>query len=238
MIEKYGILPTSEEYAEAFRTLEANISPIYRRMLHENYYAPHKTLTAREMAQRVGYSRYSSANLHYGKFAGLICKYFGREYDFNLRILVRFSRLSSESELDWVMHPQVAEALEVIGWVEKIPLEEERFHREFHHKTECSLKEKSESRRQRLKQTSKFPSSVRVIRTEFKRNPDVVAEVLAHANGYCEECGNPAPFIRASDGTPYLEIHHKTFLSDGGEDTVENTMALCPNCHREKHFGM
>ncbi len=237
-MEKYGILPTSEEYAQAFLAVKTNISPIYRRMLQENYYAPNKTLTAREMAQRVGYSRYSSANLHYGKFAGLICKYFGREYDFNLRILVRFIRPSPESELDWVMHPQVAEALEIIGWVENTPLEEKDFHREFQKKTDCSLKEKSESRRQRLKEASGVPSCMQVIRTEFKRNPDVVAEVLVRANGYCEECGNPAPFIRASDRTPYLEIHHKTFLSEGGEDTVENTMALCPNCHREKHFGV
>ena len=237
-MEKYGILPTSEEYAQAFLAVETNILPIYRRMLQENYYAPDKTLTAREMAQRVGYSRYSSANLHYGKFAGLICKYFGREYDFNLRILVRFFRPFSESELAWVMHPQVAEALEVIGWVENTPLEEEKFHRQLYDKIESSLKEKSESRRQRLKQASKFPSSVRVVRTEFKRNPDVVAEVLARANGYCEECGKSAPFLRASDGTPYLEIHHKTFLSDDGEDTAENTIALCPNCHRKKHFGV
>jgi len=69
------------------------------------------------------------------------------------------------------------------------------------------------------------------------RNPDVIAEVLERANGICEYCGNPAPFNRASDGTPYLEIHHKKPLSQGGDDSVENAVALCPNCHREDHFG-
>jgi 5-methylcytosine-specific restriction protein A len=34
-----------------------------------------------------------------------------------------------------------------------------------------------------------------------------------------------------------LEVHHKKQLSEGGEDTVENAIALCPNCHREAHYG-
>ena len=40
------------------------------------------------------------------------------------------------------------------------------------------------------------------------------------------------------DGTPYLEVHHKIPLAKDGEDTIENAEALCPNCHREKHFGI
>ncbi|OOL15317.1 hypothetical protein BXQ27_32765, partial [Klebsiella aerogenes] len=27
-------------------------------------------------------------------------------------------------------------------------------------------------------------------------------------------------------------------LSNGGEDSVENAIALCPNCHRQAHFGV
>lgn len=72
---------------------------------------------------------------------------------------------------------------------------------------------------------------------KFKRNPDVVAEVLFRANGICEECNCKAPFNRKSDGTPYLEVHHKISLSDKGEDTVENCIAVCPNCHRKLHYG-
>ena len=71
----------------------------------------------------------------------------------------------------------------------------------------------------------------------FNRNPDVVAEVLDRANGHCESCRLPAPFARVTDGTPYLEVHHIVFLANGGEDTVSNAEALCPNCHRKKHFG-
>ncbi len=64
----------------------------------------------------------------------------------------------------------------------------------------------------------------------------MVAYVLQRANGYCEECNNPAPFRRASDNSPYLEVHHIKPLSEGGEATTENAKALCPNCHRKAHF--
>ena len=73
--------------------------------------------------------------------------------------------------------------------------------------------------------------------TAFVRNPDVIAEALARANSKCEECDNDAPFLRVSDGTPYLEAHHQVPLAQGGEDTVDNAVALCPNCHRKAHFG-
>jgi 5-methylcytosine-specific restriction protein A len=79
---------------------------------------------------------------------------------------------------------------------------------------------------------------VSVFSTVYQRNPDVVAEVLARANGVCEGCQSPAPFIRAKDGTPYLEVHHNVQLALGGDDTVKNAVALCPNCHRKAHFGV
>jgi 5-methylcytosine-specific restriction protein A len=44
--------------------------------------------------------------------------------------------------------------------------------------------------------------------------------------------------MRASDGNPYLEVHHWIRLADGGEDTVNNAIAACPNCHRQQHFGL
>jgi 5-methylcytosine-specific restriction protein A len=92
-------------------------------------------------------------------------------------------------------------------------------------------------RRTRLLKARKMPDRVPVVVFTFVRNPDVVAEVRSRANGKCEGCKEDAPFLRRNDGKPYLEVHHVKQLADGGEDTVENAVALCPNCHREKHFG-
>ena len=92
-------------------------------------------------------------------------------------------------------------------------------------------------RNERISVAPKLPRKVRVISTGFVRNADVIAEVLERADGICEYCGGPAPFKRATDGTPYLEVHHVKPLADGGYDTVDNAVAICPNCHREAHFG-
>ena len=89
----------------------------------------------------------------------------------------------------------------------------------------------------RLKKARKIPEKIRVDSQVFLRNPDVITVVNRRANGICEECRHPAPFNKRLDGTPYLEVHHRTPLSQGGEDTVENAIALCPNCHRKAHHG-
>lgn len=44
----------------------------------------------------------------------------------------------------------------------------------------------------------------------------------------------PAPFLDR-EGNAYLETHHIVWLSKGGSDTLDNTAALCPNCHRKMH---
>lgn len=93
------------------------------------------------------------------------------------------------------------------------------------------------ARRARLAKASAKPRSVMRLIRDFQRNPDVIAEVLMRAGGVCEMCRNPAPFRRRADGSPYLEVHHKIRLADGGDDTVENAIALCPNCHRQQHYG-
>lgn len=92
-------------------------------------------------------------------------------------------------------------------------------------------------RRQRIANVSGKPRRVMVETTVFLRNPDVAVEVLERAAGKCESCGSDAPFRRASNGEAYLEVHHIVRLADGGDDTVENALALCPNCHRESHYG-
>ncbi|MQA57643.1 hypothetical protein GDH07_30415 [Pseudomonas sp. MC042] len=91
-------------------------------------------------------------------------------------------------------------------------------------------------RAKRLAHVNPVPQVRHQIVKTFRRNPDVVAEVLLRAKGACEGCRLPAPFQRP-DGSLYLEVHHITRLADGGHDTVENALALCPNCHRERHYG-
>lgn len=71
----------------------------------------------------------------------------------------------------------------------------------------------------------------------YERSAVVAKYVLARAAAKCELCGKEAPFLR-KDGTPYLEPHHIKRLADEGPDHPDSIAALCPNCHREVHYGI
>ncbi len=70
---------------------------------------------------------------------------------------------------------------------------------------------------------------------QYKRDPYIAELAKREANGICQLCGMNAPFI-TSEGKPYLETHHIKWLSEGGADTIENTVAVCPNCHKRLHI--
>ena len=69
----------------------------------------------------------------------------------------------------------------------------------------------------------------------YERNAYVSEYAKRRALGRCQLCGSMAPFLD-KEGKPYLETHHVVWLSAGGSDTVDNTVALCPNCHRKMHI--
>ena len=68
----------------------------------------------------------------------------------------------------------------------------------------------------------------------YERDPYVSELARRRADGSCHLCQQPAPF-RSKKGEPYLETHHIVWLSQGGEDSIANTVALCPNCLRRVH---
>ena len=71
----------------------------------------------------------------------------------------------------------------------------------------------------------------------YTRDPQVAAYALRKAKGHCGDCKKPAPFTRRATGHPFLEVHHIHMLKDGGSDTPDNVIALCPNCHRKRHYA-
>lgn len=78
-------------------------------------------------------------------------------------------------------------------------------------------------------------SSIRdTVSRVYERNELVREYSLRRANGICELCRQVAPFI--ANDMPYLESHHIVWLSQGGEDSISNTAAVCPNCHRRLHI--
>lgn len=69
----------------------------------------------------------------------------------------------------------------------------------------------------------------------YTRNIYIVEASKRSAKGICQLCEKPAPF-NDKNGNPYLECHHIIWLSEGGADDLQNTAALCPNCHKKMHI--
>jgi len=72
---------------------------------------------------------------------------------------------------------------------------------------------------------------------QYSRDEKIKNYVRQRASGICECCESPAPFISRS-GSPYLEVHHVHSLGEGGDDSIFNTVAVCPNCHAEVTRGI
>lgn len=67
------------------------------------------------------------------------------------------------------------------------------------------------------------------------RDPFISEHTKRKAAGICQLCNEAAPF-KNKKSEPYLETHHIIWLAKGGEDSIGNTVALCPNCHRKMHI--
>jgi 5-methylcytosine-specific restriction protein A len=70
-----------------------------------------------------------------------------------------------------------------------------------------------------------------------KKSKSVKDYVLVRADGTCESCDQNAPFQKPNN-RPYLEPHHTRRIADSGPDHPRWVGAICPNCHREIHFGI
>jgi hypothetical protein len=72
-------------------------------------------------------------------------------------------------------------------------------------------------------------------RYERERSAVVRQLVMARSEGKCEWC-DKLGFLK-HDGQIYLESHHVVPLSEGGADSIQNVIALCPNDHRMAHYA-
>nr|WP_315247053.1 HNH endonuclease signature motif containing protein [uncultured Albidiferax sp.] len=53
----------------------------------------------------------------------------------------------------------------------------------------------------------------------------------------CEIPGCKTPKFDSIHKEVYCEVHHVIPLSEGGRDSIQNAIFLCPVHHREAHFG-
>jgi len=89
--------------------------------------------------------------------------------------------------------------------------------------------------KKRAQAAKKKPVKTPRTTSSYVRDAAVAELAKRLANGVCDLCDGSAPF-KNKNREAYLECHHVTWLAEGGDDTIENTVALCPNCHRKMHI--
>ena len=82
---------------------------------------------------------------------------------------------------------------------------------------------------------SDVPARRLITAMSYARDPRIRRAVERRSKGCCELCGKPG--FRRPDGTRYIETHHIIALANEGEDRVSNVLGLCPEHHREAHYG-
>lgn len=96
----------------------------------------------------------------------------------------------------------------------------------------------SKLRRQAVNESKQSTSSQTTSKSteQYNRSEKVKQYVKERASGVCEGCEKEAPFV-SKTGDPYFHAHHVYELSEGGADTPDTVIALCPNCHYRVHHG-
>lgn len=128
---------------------------------------------------------------------------------------------STRNGFVWEMLPEVAEALERLGWVSpseaKIPEEvvsEERF-------VEGSVR--------------------RIMVNAYERNHEARRKCLEIHGTECSICEVDLEFVYGAIAQGFIHVHHVRPLSEVNEeyevDPEEDLMPVCPNCHAIIHLG-
>jgi len=73
-------------------------------------------------------------------------------------------------------------------------------------------------------------SAETIIRTR-RLSSLVRRHAIIQAGSKCQLCHLDGA-IDGNEGQSFLEIHHLKRLSEGGEDSLQNIVVLCPNCHK------
>ena len=115
MSDSLPLIPSAEEFCHALMALQP-LPKSYHNILSQHYHAPNRDITATKLSQALGYQKFIAANLHYGTLARKIGDKVNIHPDMALNLLVTFERINGEWH--WQMRPELATALEHLGWVE------------------------------------------------------------------------------------------------------------------------
>ena len=213
-------LPDSWEYATALRQI--HLTDVQRAMLLAHYKAPGHKVTARELAEAAGAGKWQAVNSQYGRLGTNLrdaLEYYGEGQQSSVIASLFAPGHQGNSEWLWEMHPQVAEALELLGWVES---------------GERLLPEEVSSPLFLVE-----GEVCRVLVNAYERNAEARRLCIEHYGDRCCVCGFDFAKVYGEVAAGYIHVHHVKPLSEIGQqytvDPIADLRPVCPNCHAVLH---
>lgn len=117
-------VPPASKYQEALKLTQEQINTKQMQMLQAMYSVPNRTMTATELAREVGYPNHGVVNLQYGRLGHLLSDAMdwlpNRRSDGSYQwwCIISSGFQTHNQGFQWTLHPELAEALATLGWVE------------------------------------------------------------------------------------------------------------------------
>jgi len=229
-IFKPSSIPTVAEYVSGLSAIRSRMSASQLRLLQEQYYAPNRTVTATQLSELIGIkSGRGAINLLYGRLGRLFCEATGFEPSQREVGSYRWWSVWSSGNEErnpyrffWEMHSEVAEALEILGWVTPESSSSVTFPDEVDETT--ALRE---------------GAVCKVLVNAYERNPKARQRCIAHYGTSCFACGFNFGRIFGELGEGFIHVHHLHPISEVAEeyeiDSINDLRPVCPNCHAMIH---
>ena len=227
-------VPSASDYVRAFERLAGRMKPIHRQLLAAQYAAYGRESSTRSLADAVCDGNIGTANLFYGGLAKRLCEQLkvepSRRRDGSPRWWNVLARgWEGPDGFVWKMRPEVAEALEILGWVQSGGPQENNTHQSGVPDLDEDTPAATEGRRR--------------WRTHLRRERDSgiirqKKQAYRSATGglKCEAC--KFDFDSVFGLSEFCEVHHLLPLAEEDDERttrLEDLAVLCSNCHRAIH---
>ncbi|MGB3633997.1 MAG: hypothetical protein WA982_08145 [Rubrobacteraceae bacterium] len=219
--DKQSLTLSAEEYISGLTAIASCMSDVQRRILFAQYHAPYRTVTSPQLAKLAEIQGgYPVVNSHYGRLGREFCENTGFRPNGGWWRVWSLGYSTPEGYM-WEMRPQVAEAIESLGWVSprELPIPEEISSKDW--LVEGSTK--------------------RITVNAYERNQEARRKCIEHYGSSCVVCGLDLALLYGPIAQGFVHVHHLKPLSDMGMEYVVDPVAdlrpVCPNCHAIIHLG-
>lgn len=227
-IYKLSKLPSIAEYVAGLTAIQPRISELQLRLLQAQYGASKRTVTATQLANLTGIS-HPVVNSQYGRLGHIFCdeigfdpsKYIDDKYWWWSVWSIGYE--THDQGYLWEMHPEVAEVLETLGWVDNAITGFATVFPDEVDSTEIFCE-----------------GAVRQIAVNaYERDPKARQKCIDYYGSNCSVCDFNFGKVFGQLGEGFIHVHHLRPISEIAQeyevDPIKDLRPVCPNCHAMIH---